>query len=97
MKTIAIVGVGSGARHVVGPALGGEGFQVGIIARRRAQLDSFVDELGRDGIRAAAFPADVTRTRGSERCAASCAQRDLDVLWSSPTPGPRTRSLTPRR
>ena len=88
MNTIAIVGAGPALGMSLARRFGGEGFQVGLIARRRAQLDSFVDELGRDGIRAAAFPADVTR-RTELSDALLRVQRDLgpvDVLSYSPTP-----------
>lgn len=59
-KTIIIVGYGVGISAAVAEKFGKEGFQVALVARTKDRLEASALELARKGIKAAAFPADVT-------------------------------------
>ena len=88
MKTIAIVGAGPALGMSLARRFGGEGLQVGLVARRQEQLDAFVDELGAAGISAAAFPADVTKRTELKDALVRIEQElgPIDVLAYNPTP-----------
>ena len=58
-KTILVAGYGSGISAAVAEKFGGEGFQVGLVARNADRLASGVKALEGRGIKAAAFPADL--------------------------------------
>lgn len=60
-KTIAIFSAGPGLGASVAARFGREGFQVALVARHRAPLEAMVAELAKDGIRAVAFPADLSQ------------------------------------
>lgn len=59
MTTIAIVGAGRGLGAAVARRFGAEGFAVGLISRNQGRLDALADELGKDGVQARGFTADV--------------------------------------
>ena len=57
--TILICGVGPGISSAVARKFGQAGFSVALVARTESALEHAVAELAKDGIRAAAFAADV--------------------------------------
>ncbi|MGP4087590.1 SDR family NAD(P)-dependent oxidoreductase [Streptomyces sp. KR55] len=88
MPTIAIVGAGPGMGLAIARTFGSRGFDVALIARTKEKLQTLVDQLGQEGITAAAFPADVL-DRASLTAALDAAKArfgTLDVLEYSPAP-----------
>jgi NADP-dependent 3-hydroxy acid dehydrogenase YdfG len=67
---------------------GSRGFDVALIARTKEKLDTLVDQLGQEGIKAAAFPADVLdRTALTDALTGAQAHfGGIDVLEYSPAP-----------
>jgi short-subunit dehydrogenase len=63
-KTLAIFGAGTGLGASVATRFGREGYRVALVARRAAPLQERVAELGRAGIEAVAFPADLMHIEG---------------------------------
>lgn len=59
-KTIIVVGYGVGISAAVAEKFGSEGFQVALVARSADRLEAAVKTLGAKGIKAAAFPTDVS-------------------------------------
>ena len=59
-KTILIGGFGPGISNAVAQKFGAEGFAVALVARNAERLAAGVKELESKGIRAAAFPADLS-------------------------------------
>lgn len=59
-KTIIVVGYGVGISAAVAEKFGKEGFQVALVARTKDKLETAVKELSTKGIKAAAFPSDVS-------------------------------------
>lgn len=59
-KTIVVCGHGPGISHAVANKFGGEGFQVALVARSADKLSQAQEALQARGIRAAAFPADLS-------------------------------------
>ncbi|MBR8743521.1 SDR family oxidoreductase [Nocardiopsis sp. MG754419] len=59
---IAVFGAGTGLGASLARRFGRSGFRVALVARRRERLDTLVDDLARDGIEAAGFTADLSRT-----------------------------------
>lgn len=58
-RTIAIFGAGTGLGRSVAHRFGREGFRVALVARNQDRLDELVADLGRHGIEAAGFTADL--------------------------------------
>lgn len=59
VPTLAIVGAGPGMGLAIARTFGRRGFDVALVARTKEQLDALADQLGREGVKAAAFPADI--------------------------------------
>ena len=59
-KTIVVCGYGPGISTAVAERFGAEGFQVALVARRPESLATGVAALEAKGVRAAAFPANLT-------------------------------------
>jgi short-subunit dehydrogenase len=59
-KSILVAGFGQGISKAVAEKFGGAGFGVALVARNAGRLDAGVKELATKGIRAAAFPADLS-------------------------------------
>jgi NADP-dependent 3-hydroxy acid dehydrogenase YdfG len=59
-KTIVVCGYGPGISDAVANKFGGEGFQVALVARSADKLDKARDTFQARGIRAAAFPTDLS-------------------------------------
>lgn len=88
MPTLAIVGAGPGMGLAIARTFGSRGFDVALIARTKEKLETLVDQLGQEGITAAAFPADVL-DRASLTDALDAAKARfgvIDVLEYSPAP-----------
>ncbi|QCQ16611.1 SDR family NAD(P)-dependent oxidoreductase [Microbacterium sp. RG1] len=86
MPTIAIVGAGHGLGLSVARRFGHEGFSVALIARNARSLNTLVDELSGQGIRAAAFPADLLDREALAGALGDAAAHfaGIDVLQFSP-------------
>lgn len=88
MTTIAIIGAGKGLGAAVARTFGAQGYSVGLIARNQDRLDALADELGRAGIPAQGFTADV-RNPASIAAALERVTETLgpiEVLQYSPLP-----------
>lgn len=88
MPTLAIIGAGPGMGLAIARTFGSRGFDVALIARTKEKLDTLVDRLGQDGIKAAAFPADILdRTALTDALDGVKARfGGIDVLEYSPAP-----------
>lgn len=97
MPAIAIVGAGPGLGLAIARTFGAQGYTVALIARTRATLDGFVDQLAAEGITAAAFPADVldrpALTEALHQAAGHVGR--IDVLEYSPSGTVGTTRMTP--
>src|SRR5918999_2554377 len=82
VPTLAIVGAGPGMGLAIARTFGSRGFDIALIARTKEKLETLADQLGQEGIKAAAFPADVL-DRASLTDALDAAKArfgDIDVL-----------------
>ncbi|MFI5675736.1 SDR family NAD(P)-dependent oxidoreductase [Streptomyces cellulosae] len=88
MPTIAIVGAGPGMGLAIARTFGSRGFDIALLARTKEKLETLVDQLGQEGITAAAFPADVLdRASLTDALNAATARfGGIDVLEYSPAP-----------
>jgi NAD(P)-dependent dehydrogenase (short-subunit alcohol dehydrogenase family) len=88
VPTLAIIGAGPGMGLAIARTFGTRGFDVALVARTREKLETLVDQLGRDGIKAAAFPADILdRTALTDALNGVKARfGGIDVLEYSPAP-----------
>ncbi len=88
MPTIAIVGAGPGLGLSIAKLFGGHGFDIALLARDRAKLDELAAELGKDGVTAAGFTADVTDRASLAAAFDRIKDRfgNVDVLEYSPAP-----------
>ncbi|MFI0408887.1 SDR family NAD(P)-dependent oxidoreductase [Actinomadura sp. 3N508] len=96
MPTLAIVGAGPGMGLAIARTFGGRGFDVALIARTKEKLETLVAQLDREGVTAAAFPADVL-DRASLTDALDAARTrfgGIDVLEYSPAPHSPVPGLT---
>ncbi|PPB49753.1 dehydrogenase [Arthrobacter pityocampae] len=88
MTTIAIIGAGRGLGAAVARRFGAEGFSVALISRSQGKLDALAEGLGKEGIQARGFAADV-RNPESIAAALEAATETLgpiEVLQYSPLP-----------
>lgn len=88
MPTIAIIGAGPGLGAAVARRFGREGFAVALVSRDQEKLDRLAAELGKDGIVARGYAADV-REGAALEAALERAAADLGpvtVLQYSPLP-----------
>lgn len=88
MPTLAIVGAGPGMGLAIARTFGARGFDVALLARTPEKLEDLVSLLGKEGIKAAAFPADVL-DRPSLTAALDAVRAgfgSVDVLEYSPAP-----------
>lgn len=88
MTSIAIIGAGAGLGAAVARRFGAEGFTVGLISRNQERLDALAADLGRAGVRARGFTADV-RDPASVATALERVTETLgavEVLQYSPLP-----------
>ncbi|MHC5557419.1 SDR family NAD(P)-dependent oxidoreductase [Kocuria sp. U4B] len=88
MPTLAILGAGPGLGAAVARKFGAAGFHVALISRTQAHVDALAAELGRAGITAAGYAADVRDTAALtgalDRAAAELGP--VAVLQHSPIP-----------
>jgi NAD(P)-dependent dehydrogenase (short-subunit alcohol dehydrogenase family) len=88
MTTIAIIGAGRGLGAAVARRFGAEGMAVALISRSQGKLDALAEDLGKEGIHARGFAADV-RDPASIAAALEAATETLgpiEVLQYSPLP-----------
>ena len=88
MTTLAIIGAGRGLGAAVARRFGAEGFSVALLSRNQGKLDALADDLGKEGIHARGFAADV-RNPDSIAAALESATEALgpiEVLQYSPLP-----------
>lgn len=87
MPVIAIIGAGQGLGLAIAKLFGGNGFKVALLSRAPSKLEPLVAELAKDGIDAAAFPADVTDRASVATGLAAVKERfgAVDVLEYSPS------------
>jgi short-subunit dehydrogenase len=65
-KTIIVCGYGPGISHAVANQFAGEGFQVALVARTADKLNQAREALEARGVRAAAFPADLSDSNAAK-------------------------------
>ncbi|MFB8348988.1 SDR family NAD(P)-dependent oxidoreductase [Streptomyces niveus] len=88
MTTIAIVGAGAGLGGAVARRFGREGFDVALLSRTQEHVDALATGLGREGVNARGFAADV-HDPAALAAALDAAASDLgpvEVLQYSPIP-----------
>lgn len=87
-KTIALFGAGTGLGASLASRFGRQGYRVALVARHAAALEERAAELGRIGIEAAAFPADLTKLDGIPALVRSIEERfgSIDVAIYAPVP-----------
>jgi NAD(P)-dependent dehydrogenase (short-subunit alcohol dehydrogenase family) len=88
MTTLAIIGAGRGLGAAVARRFGAEGFSVALISRNQGKLDALAEDLGKAGVHARGFTADV-RNPESIAAALEAATETLgpiEVLQYSPLP-----------
>ncbi|QKW35644.1 SDR family NAD(P)-dependent oxidoreductase [Actinomadura sp. NAK00032] len=96
MPTLAIVGAGPGLGLAIARTFGSRGFDVALVARTKEKLETLADQLGREGVTAAGFPADIL-DRASLIDALDAARArfgGIDVLEYSPAPHSPVPGLT---
>ena len=86
MPVIAIVGAGPGMGFSIAKLFGGHGFEVALLARDPAKLDTLITTLKDHGVSAAAFTADVRDRPSLVAAFEQISQRlgPVDVLEYSP-------------
>jgi NAD(P)-dependent dehydrogenase (short-subunit alcohol dehydrogenase family) len=98
MPTIAIVGAGPGLGLSIAKRFGREGFAVALVSRTQANVDVLAETLGKDGVDAAGFAADITDPGSLEKAFHKINDRfgTVDVLSFSPSaPGDTRLSPVP--
>jgi NAD(P)-dependent dehydrogenase (short-subunit alcohol dehydrogenase family) len=92
MGTAVIVGAGPGLGRAIARRFGAEGFDVALIGRTAATLDTLAADLTGAGVHAEAFVADVTDRPALARAFGKVKARFgvVDVLEYSPGPGDPT-------
>lgn len=88
MTSIAIIGAGAGLGAAVARKFGAEGFSVGLISRSSDRLDALAAELGRDGIEAKGFTANVRDPQSITHALEQVTEQlgPIEVLQYSPLP-----------
>lgn len=96
MPTLAIVGAGPGLGLAIARTFGSRGYDVALIARTKERLETLVDQLGQEGIKAAAFPADLLDHASLTDALDSVRAHfgGIDVLEYSPAPHSPVPGLT---
>ncbi|MFD4459536.1 SDR family NAD(P)-dependent oxidoreductase [Nocardia sp. NPDC058480] len=98
MPTIAVVGAGPGMGLAIARTFGSHGFDVALLSRSQANLDTRVATLAAEGITASGFAADVLDTDSLTGAIEAAAEHfgGIDVLEYSPG-GPEPKFVTPSR
>lgn len=88
MTTIAIIGAGRGLGAAVARRFGAEGFSVALISRNQAKVDALAEDLGKAGIQARGFAADVRKPESIAAALEAAAESlgPVEVLQYSPLP-----------
>lgn len=97
MSTIAIFGAGPSLGLAVARNFGHEGFRVALVARTADRLNDMAAELGREGIEAAGFAADLSDPASALAAADAIEDRfgPVDVIEYSPTPAENSPRALP--
>ena len=87
-KTIALFGAGSGLGTSLAIRFGREGYRVALVARRPDALQKLVADLTPHGVKAHAFPADLTDLGGIPELIQSIEDRlgSVDIAVYAPAP-----------
>jgi len=87
-KSLLVVGAGPALGYSVAKRFCRAGFSVALISRNQGNLDALVHRLGKHGIEAAGFPADVADQESLRAAIAAAKARfgTIDVLEFSPAP-----------
>ncbi|MGW0176290.1 SDR family NAD(P)-dependent oxidoreductase [Rhodococcus sp. NPDC003322] len=98
MPTITVVGAGPGMGLAIARTFGSHGFDVALLSRSQANLDTHAATLSSEGITARGFAADVLDTDSLAGALEDAAEHfgGIDVLEYSPG-GPEPKFLTPTR
>lgn len=101
-KSIGVFGAGPGLGHAVARRYAQGGYEVALVARRKAQLDALTDDVSRVGASVHAVAADLAQIDGAPVLAerVRAAVGELDTLYYAPTPESGFVSavdLTPQR
>jgi NADP-dependent 3-hydroxy acid dehydrogenase YdfG len=87
MSLLAIVGAGPGMGLAIARLFGQHGFEAALVARDQDKLDTLVDQLGTEGIKAKGFKADVadhaSLISAFDAIKAECGE--IEVLEFSPS------------
>lgn len=97
-KTVVVVGAGTGLGNAVAARFGREGYHAALVARRADALASYVDELGKAGIEAKGFTADVTDIESLDAAIAAIQDEFGDpdvVVYNVGITSPDEQPLTP--
>ncbi|MFG2813114.1 SDR family NAD(P)-dependent oxidoreductase [Streptomyces sp. NPDC048410] len=88
MTTFAVVGAGPGLGLATARRFGAAGHDVALIARDADHLESLAGELGRDGVRARGYTADVLDTASLAAALTAAAEElgPIEILQYSPVP-----------
>lgn len=98
MPAIAVVGAGPGMGLAIARTFGSHGFDVALLSRSQANLDTRVTTLAAEGVTARGFAADVLDTYSLTGALEAAAEHfgGIDVLEYSPG-GPEPKFVTPSR
>ncbi|KAA9157612.1 SDR family NAD(P)-dependent oxidoreductase [Amycolatopsis acidicola] len=80
MKRLAIFGAGPGMGLATARRFGKEGFEVALVSRNGARLESFVDILTSEGLRAKGIAADLADISGHADLVAGLGHVDVAVI-----------------
>lgn len=96
MPTLAIVGAGPGMGLAIARIFGSRGFDVALVSRSRDKADALATGLAAQGIKAAAFPADVLDPLALTGALNAAAEHfgGIDALEYSPLPNTATMTMT---
>jgi NAD(P)-dependent dehydrogenase (short-subunit alcohol dehydrogenase family) len=85
-RTFVVFGAGTGLGQAVAHKFGAQGYRVALVARRREPLDRLASELGRAGVEAAAFTADLADPAAVDRALAEIRARfgTIDAVQYAP-------------
>ncbi|MFC8226019.1 SDR family NAD(P)-dependent oxidoreductase [Streptomyces sp. NPDC057287] len=88
MTTFALIGAGPGLGLATARRFGAAGHGVALISRSAGHLDALTAELGRDGVRARGFPADVLDPASLTAALREAAEElgPVEILQYSPVP-----------
>ncbi|HCG00249.1 MAG TPA: short-chain dehydrogenase [Chloroflexi bacterium] len=86
-RTCVVVGIGPGIGLALAKRFGGQGFQIGMLARNAERLNAYVEELSAEGIEAHGFRADASDSHSLRSALDAVAMElgDISVLLYNPS------------